>query len=163
MRSLHPSSLQSAVGAEKPEMEGASMGNEGNEHSDSTVNASLEGITLRVKNLEQSLEFYKKIPGARVIMQRPGHVPFALIQIGKGRLGLLQQGTPGAFHIEFDVADLDALYQQLQTAGVEAEEPPTRKGWGEYDFNVRDPDGNQIEFGSTRHDQPAEQGWVRES
>jgi len=139
------------------------MANEGNEREDSTVNASLEGITLRVKNLERSLEFYQKIPGARVVMHRPGHVPFALIQIGKGRLGLLQQGAPGAFHIEFDVADLDALYKQLQDAGIEAEEPPAHKGWGEYDFNVRDPDGNQIEFGSTQHDQPAEQGWVRGS
>ena len=139
------------------------MANEGNEREDSTVKASLEGITLRVKNLERSLEFYQKIPGARVVMHRPGHVPFALIQIGKGRLGLLQQGAPGAFHIEFDVADLDALYKQLQDAGIEAEEPPARKGWGEYDFNVRDPDGNQIEFGSTQHDQSAEQGWVRGS
>jgi catechol 2,3-dioxygenase-like lactoylglutathione lyase family enzyme len=102
---------------------------------------SLEGVTLQVASVERSLEFYQKIPGAQVLMHRPGS--FALLAIGKGRLGLLKVGPT---HLEFDVSDVDGLYQQLKDAGWPVEAPPQLKAWGEYDFTVRDPDGHCLEF-----------------
>lgn len=41
---------------------------------------SLDGLTLPVENVEKSLEFYQKMPGATVTFHRPGQ--FALLQIG---------------------------------------------------------------------------------
>jgi len=111
------------------------------------LNVSLEGLTLQVADVEQSLAFYSRLPGARVGAHRPG--AFALLYIGKGQLGLLKKSI-GPTHLEFDSADPDALYQQLKEAGFPVEEPPTLKGWGEfggeYDFTFHDPDGYTLEF-----------------
>ena len=101
-------------------------------------------------DVEHSLAFYTKIPGVQVLVHRPG--TFALLSIGIGRLGLLKYGPT---HIEFDTPDPDTLYQRLKEAGVPVEEPPTLKGWGEYDFTIHDPDGHCLEFDSPQHGQPA--------
>jgi len=116
------------------------------QHNAAAANVSLEGMTLRVADVERSLEFYSKIPGARVEMHRPGS--FALLSIGSGRLGLLQEGPT---HLEFDTADPDRLYEQFKAAGLPVEEPPALKSWGEYDFTIHDPDGHCLEFDSPRH------------
>jgi uncharacterized glyoxalase superfamily protein PhnB len=111
---------------------------------------SMEGMTLHVADVERSMEFYTKIPGVQVQVHRPG--AFALLSIGNGRLGLLKYGPT---HIEFDTPDPDTLYQRLKEAGMPVEEPPTLKGWGEYDFTIHDPDGHCLEFDSPEHGQPA--------
>lgn len=112
---------------------------------------SLEGMTLHVADVERSLAFYTKIPGARVLAHRPN--AFALLAIGAGRLGLLQYGPT---HLEFDTPDPDTLYQQLKDAGMPVEEPPSLKSWGEYDFTIHDPDGHILEFDSPDHQQSSE-------
>jgi catechol 2,3-dioxygenase-like lactoylglutathione lyase family enzyme len=112
---------------------------------------SLAGVTVRVQDLERSLRFYTKLPGAEVVVYRPGY--FAMLRIGTGRLGLLQQGVV-PFHLELETAgDLETLYQELQKAGVENMKLPARKSWGEYDFTVQDPDGNLLEFESTQEEE----------
>ncbi len=114
---------------------------------------SLEGLTLHVADVERSLAFYQKLPGASVRVHREGQ--FALLDIGGMRLGLLRHGT-GQFHIEFETNDLDALYSELQAATFPVQAPPSQKNWGERDFLVTDPDGYMLEFGSTwdHPDQP---------
>ena len=112
-------------------------------HETDGVRVSLAGMALQVSDVERSLEFYKQIPGAQVIIHRPGG--FALLIIGSGRLDLLQAPV-GSNHIEFDVEDVDGLYLQLKAAGFPVEEPPTQKSWGEYDFTLHDPDGYCLEF-----------------
>jgi len=110
------------------------------------LDTSLEGITLQVTDVERSLEFYRTIPGAVVAVHRPGE--FALLEIGKGRLGLLSKRLGGPTHIEIETADLDVLYQQLRDAGMAAQSPPSKKPWDTVrDFVVIDPDGHVIEFG----------------
>jgi len=99
--------------------------------------ASLEGLTLHVADLDRSLEFYRKIPGAVVVVHRPGN--FAILQIGKARLGLLPHAQALRFHLEIETENLEEMHAQLQAAG--------KKAWGEVDFNVIDPDGNILEFG----------------
>lgn len=112
---------------------------------------SLEGMTLHVADVERSLAFYTKIPGARILAHRPA--TFALLAIGTGRLGLLKYGPT---HLEFDTPDPDKLYQQLKDAGLPVEEPPSLKSWGEYDFTIHDPDGHILEFDSPDHQQSTE-------
>ncbi len=56
------------------------------------LNVTFEGLTLHVTDIERSLEFYTKIPGARVEVHRPGS--FALLSIGNGRLSFLNSVLP---------------------------------------------------------------------
>ncbi len=106
---------------------------------------SFEGVTMRVEDVDRSVEFYMKLPGAEIITHRKG--VFALIRIGAGRLGLQQTPSAPLFHLEFETpGDLDALAQQFRAAGMDYVKKPAQKSWGEVDFTVRDPDGNLLEF-----------------
>lgn len=116
------------------------------QYNTATPDVSLEGITLHVADVERSLAFYTKIPGARIEMHRSGS--FALLSFGNGRLSLLKEGPT---HLEFDTTNPDQLYEQLKSAGLPVEEPPSLKPWGEYDFTIHDPDGHSLEFDSPRH------------
>ena len=106
------------------------------------LEVSFQGLTLHVKDVERSREFYERIPGVVLQHHRPGQ--FALFQIGDILLGLLQVGS--GFHIELVTADLDDLYTDLRSRGIEPKGPPRDRSWGERTFIVADPDGNQIEF-----------------
>jgi catechol 2,3-dioxygenase-like lactoylglutathione lyase family enzyme len=108
-----------------------------------TMRASLEGLTFHVLDVEQSREFYERIPGAVLEAHRPGE--FALFRIGKSHLGLLQSKKSG-LHLEVNTPDVDEFHAELVAAGVEALSAPRDRPWGERTFNVRDPDGNLIEF-----------------
>jgi len=116
------------------------------------MDASLEGLTLHVADVERSRDFYLRIPGAVLIDHRPGD--FALLQIGGARLGLLttrylRGGGPG-FHMEISTSSdaVDALYEQVRAAGIEPDGPPADRSWGERTLHVTAPDGNLIEFDS---------------
>lgn len=107
--------------------------------------ASLVGLTLHVSDVERSLDFYRRVPGAKVRFHLPGK--FALLRIGQGRLGLLGAQLATPFHVEIESPDLDAIHRELIQTGIQPDEPPTRRPWGEIDFRVTDPDGNMLEFG----------------
>lgn len=112
-----------------------------------TDQLSLAGVTVRVQDVERSLEFYTKLPGAQVIVHRPGL--FAMLRIGTGRLGLLQMESAPPFHLELEAPrDLETFSQELREAGMDNVKLPTHKKWGEFDFTVRDPDGTLLEFES---------------
>jgi catechol 2,3-dioxygenase-like lactoylglutathione lyase family enzyme len=107
------------------------------------ANVSLEGLTLHVADLERSLAFYTRLPGTVVEVHQPEL--FAMVRIGRGRLGLLQRAA-GRFHVELEVDDLDAFYEEVRRAGIEPKGAPVRHSWGERDFQVVDPDGFVLEF-----------------
>jgi hypothetical protein len=52
------------------------------------MSISLVGLTLHVADVERSLSFYKRLPGSSILFHMPGK--FALLRVGSGRLGLLQ-------------------------------------------------------------------------
>lgn len=111
------------------------------------MNLSLEGVSLCVADVERSFAFYSKLPGAQVIMHRPGY--FAKFKIGEGHVQVV--GIPPeekSFHIEMDAPDLQGLYEQLRAAGIEPDGPPTKRSFGRTNFRVHDPDGNILEFDS---------------
>ena len=84
---------------------------------------SLVGLTLQVADVERSLSFYKRLPHTSVLFHMPGK--FALLHVGNGRLGLLQdQKRP--FHVEIDCQDLDATCALLKESGFQTEGPTTR-------------------------------------
>ena len=114
---------------------------------ETTVSTSLEGISLLVADVEKSVAFYSKLPGAQMIMHRSGQ--FAKFKIGDGHVQVV--GLPPeekSFHIEMDAPDLQGLYDQLKASGIEPDGPPTKRFFGRTNFRVHDPDGNIIEFDS---------------
>jgi catechol 2,3-dioxygenase-like lactoylglutathione lyase family enzyme len=113
-----------------------------------TITASLGGITLHVKDIEKSLDFYSRIPGAEIVIpvQGKGQHRFAMVQLGEGRIGLLTGVPQMKFHIEIDASDLDGMYEALKKRGFKPEGPPEERPWGERDMRVMDPDGYMVEF-----------------
>ncbi len=107
------------------------------------MDASLEGLTLHVRDVELSRQFYERIPGTKLLHHRPGQ--FALFQVGGALLGLLRLKGPG-FHVEIATSDLDGMHQRLLAAGIEPAGPPQQRPWGERTLMVADPDGYQLEF-----------------
>lgn len=107
-----------------------------------SLRAALAGLTLHVRDVERSRDFYRKIPGFKQAAHRPGQ--FALFEVGGGLLGLLQLPKPG-FHIEIDVADIDEMHDRLVAAGLEPRGEPRERPWGERTFNLVDPDGYVLE------------------
>ena len=110
------------------------------------MTTSLEGVSLHVADVEKSVAFYSKLPGAKLIMHRAGQ--FAKFKVGEGHIQVV--AIPPAhdknFHIEVNAPDLHALHDQLKAAGIEPDSPPTVQSFGRTNFRVRDPDGNILEF-----------------
>jgi catechol 2,3-dioxygenase-like lactoylglutathione lyase family enzyme len=110
------------------------------------MTVSLAGLTLHVADVDRSLQFYSRLPGAAVLFHLPGR--FALLRLGQGRLGLLaDRARP--FHVELEVPDLDAAAADLRALGFEVD-GPTERRWGERDVLAQDPDGNLLEFAAPR-------------
>jgi lactoylglutathione lyase len=116
------------------------------------MQTSLEGLTLHVASVERSRDFYLAIPGAQLLHERGDE--FALLQIGRMKLGLLnrrvlREGGPG-FHMEVSTAatGVDDLYEQVRANGITPTGPPRDRAWGERTFHATDPDGNLVEFDS---------------
>lgn len=110
------------------------------------VSVALAGVTLHVADVERSMAFYSRLPGAVVLFHMPGR--FGLLKFGTGRLGILAD-QKRQFHVELEVADIDAAAMALREMGIEVDGPTTRD-WGERDLLVHDPDGYLVEFGTAR-------------
>jgi catechol 2,3-dioxygenase-like lactoylglutathione lyase family enzyme len=108
------------------------------------MSISLEGVSLHVKDLAKSREFYERIPGVTLLAERPGI--FVRYQVGASCLHLVQITTGTAFHMEMDTEDIAAAHAALTAAGL-APSAPQRHPWGKTDFKVVDPDGNVLEIG----------------
>jgi catechol 2,3-dioxygenase-like lactoylglutathione lyase family enzyme len=119
----------------------------------------LEGLTLRVENVQRSTEFYGRRLGFTVEIDKAPD--FAMIRVGGpkgGTIGLLpvEQGKPtmsaeqrAGIHIELTTDDLDALYKELKTRGIEFFESPHEEPW-ERSMRAYDPDGYTVEFAEGR-------------
>lgn len=70
-----------------------------------SLTTSLEGISLLVANVERSVAFYSKLPGAQMIMHRTGQ--FAKFKFGDAHIQVVGiQPEEKTFHIEMDAPDL---------------------------------------------------------
>jgi catechol 2,3-dioxygenase-like lactoylglutathione lyase family enzyme len=107
---------------------------------------SLVGLTLHVADVDRSVEFYRRLPGAAVLFHLPGR--FAMLRLGAGRLGLLAD-RKRPFHVELEVSDLETAAAELRSLGFELD-GPARRAWGEEDVLLTDPDGNLLELAAPR-------------
>jgi catechol 2,3-dioxygenase-like lactoylglutathione lyase family enzyme len=126
------------------------------------LDVRLEGLTLRVEDVQRSMDFYGGKLGFSVEIDKAPH--FAMIRVGGpngGTIGLLpaestnpsawspSSGLRAGIHIELTTDDLDALYEHLKSRGVEFFEPPHEEPW-ERSMRAHDPDGYTVEFAEGR-------------
>lgn len=122
----------------------------------------MEGLTLTVKSVRRSIEYYKNI-GFDCEWNAAPH--FAMLRMGGktgptiGLLAWSEAKKEGAtkttakhnrsVHVELSTARLDDLYAKLVKKGVKFVTPPHDEPW-ERSATAYDPDGYSIEFAQGR-------------
>jgi predicted enzyme related to lactoylglutathione lyase len=111
---------------------------------------SLAGVIMWTDNLEAMTAFYRDVLRLPVHSVRPHFVAF---QLGEVRLSV---GLHSAVHgpakepvrvtVNFNVADIHAVYRELLARGVVFVRPPEREHWGGWVASFRDPDGNLLQL-----------------
>ena len=127
----------------------------------------ISAVTLIIKNMKKSCNFYSQIPGFRLVYGGTPIDTFTTYQIGEGNpplyinLELDVVATINSNHdahnkrqfgrIIFHTVDVDELYSYLKSnAGISNtitfENEPRDAPWGERYFHIREPDGYQLSF-----------------
>src|SRR5215467_8905581 len=110
----------------------------------------LNQVILEVKDVKRSKEFYTMKLGFKVkhdyapeylAVETPNRLQIGF-HPGKSR-GAKSGRRDQPVGIEFDVADVDALYRRLRMMGVKFIEKPT-SAWGEREARFLDPDGYRL-------------------
>jgi uncharacterized glyoxalase superfamily protein PhnB len=106
-----------------------------------------------VKDLEQTLDFYKKLGFEAVIADDAVRIKlgdFNLVFMDEARVhidkevGMTPKGLGIFTYVE--VSDVDEHYKSVVENGVEPSSQPTSYPWGKREFAVKDPDGFKIIF-----------------
>ncbi len=120
---------------------------------------NLNQITVPVRDLIQSIEFYEKLGLKLIVKSIPDYARFVCSNsdstFSLHAADELQTGN-GTW-IYFEVADLDAHVQSLIKKGIIFEELPTNKPWLWREARLKDPDSNQLILyfaGKNRTDPP---------
>ncbi len=109
---------------------------------------SISAVTLVTHDMGRTVRFYETL-GFRLKHGGP-EAMFTSFHAGTGFLNLITQ--PGGQRLAwwgrviFYVADVDAIYNQALTAGLDPEAAPRDAEWGERYFHITDPDGHELSF-----------------
>jgi predicted enzyme related to lactoylglutathione lyase len=106
--------------------------------------------TVAVHNVLESIDFYLRTVGFEVFVTMGEPPNFAMIGTGDVGLGLAESQNSAAADFAccyFDVQGVEELHRRCVDAGATITGPLTHQPWGNYDFVMADPDGNQIAFG----------------
>jgi len=131
---------------------------------------AISAVTLFIKNMARSCNFYSCIPGFKLVYGGSANDSFTTYEIGFGQsinnpntfLNLVLATPIGSDsiiddrrkhfgRIIFHTEDVDKLYfylkknQDLSTA-ILIEDEPRNAPWGERYFHIREPDGYQLSF-----------------
>ncbi len=103
--------------------------------------------TIEVGDLTAALAFWVDVVGlpTEVVMGEPPM--FAIVAAGGARLGVSRSDdpfVPAICPVFVTVSDLDALVARFVAAGIELDQPPTRRPWGIRDLVVRCPGGGPL-------------------
>ena len=127
----------------------------------------ISAVTLIIKNMNKSCNFYSQIPGFKLVYGGSSNDSFTTFQIGKSNtagylnLELVANYAINNFNNDIDrkhsgriifyVDDVDKLYSYFKsnkeisnTIIIEIE--PKDASWGERYFHIREPDGYQLSF-----------------
>lgn len=126
----------------------------------------LDHVAIRVRDLERSLAFYRDRLGLAVRDRDRfdrDEVPYVAVVVGGRHIHLVETDTDGSLDVGGEHlcllvrsdavdarGDLEALLDELRSAGVEIEAGEPRKRYGAYGrawaAYVRDPDGRRVEL-----------------
>jgi methylmalonyl-CoA/ethylmalonyl-CoA epimerase len=117
---------------------------------------SVHHVAFAVPDLEEALENYQRLFGARVELRGrmdDQGVEAAYLRIGDGRVELvsalgedtpvgrfLAKRGPGMHHVAYQVADVGAALRSLRAEGVEVIDPEPRPGLGGHEVSFVHPD-----------------------
>ena len=115
---------------------------------------SLRHVALKVRHLEQCLQFYTEVVGYRIDWQPDEDNIY--LTTGDDNLALhrasdeqLTDGDSRLDHIGFMLASkeqVDEIYQWMVEQKVKFDNPPKQHRDGAYSFYCRDPDNNCLQF-----------------
>lgn len=125
---------------------------------------SLDHVTIVVKDLERSRQFYVDGLGMTEVPRPAFTFPGSWFQAGDTQIHLIQEhvGTPPAgnplpeqfrtsrsHHFAFVVEDAEATYARAQELGMKIVSPPKSRPDGFVQVFLNDPDGHVVELCST--------------
>ena len=106
----------------------------------------VSAVTLAVRDMARAVAFYEAIGFTRLYGGETA--AFTSYRLGETFLNLiLTPSYAGGWwgRVIFRVEQVDALYEELATRGMNPEAP--RDGpWGERYFHIKDPDGHELSF-----------------
>jgi catechol 2,3-dioxygenase-like lactoylglutathione lyase family enzyme len=128
----------------------------------------ISAVTLMVKNMEKSCNFYSQIPGFKLEYGGTPADTFTTFKIGNSsdthlNLELRNKNNDDNTNLDnlktridfgriiFHTDDVDGLYSYLKNDNnilklISFENQPKDALWGERFFHIRDPDGYQLSF-----------------
>jgi lactoylglutathione lyase len=119
---------------------------------------SIEHATIRVRNMEASVDYYHRMFGAGVMLQRnlKGGKRITFLRIGDSMLELMDFGPAsqpvdprehyGVHHIGIKTDSFDATYQELKAKGADFLGDPFEPTKGIRLVFLREPNGAVIEL-----------------
>ena len=119
---------------------------------------SIEHVTVRCRDLEASIDYYRRMFAAQVVLRRnlTGSRKIAFLRIGESLLELMDFGAGaepidarehyGVHHIGIHTDDFESTYRDLKTKGAEFLGEPFEPTPGVRLAFLRDPNGAIIEL-----------------
>ena len=111
--------------------------------------ARLNHLFATAADLTKARAFWTDVIGLQVVRDDDAYVRVA----GDGgfTMGIerASEGESPAIEVVVRVADVDAGYQRLVSAGIECQGPPRDTPWGARHIWLRDPDGRPVSLYST--------------
>jgi catechol 2,3-dioxygenase-like lactoylglutathione lyase family enzyme len=127
----------------------------------------ISAVTLIIKNMERSCNFYSEIPGFKLVYGGSPDDTFTTYEIGEDvpKICLnLELNITNNYHMDnderkiqhfgriiFHTEDVDKLYIYFKSnisisTVISFENEPSNAAWGERYFHIREPDGYQLSF-----------------
>jgi catechol 2,3-dioxygenase-like lactoylglutathione lyase family enzyme len=120
----------------------------------------ISAVTLIIKNMEKSCNFYSQIPGFKLVYGGSSKDTFTTFEIGEEipkvylNLELNTNSEHDRKHfgrIIFHTEDVDKLYSYMKSNHdisnvISFENEPKDAPWGERYFHIREPDGYHLSF-----------------
>ncbi len=109
--------------------------------------------TLRARSVQALAEWYRDQLGFEIRFLYQDPPTHAVIRRDEVRLGIAPRDDHfGPVSLYIFVEDVDGLYAEILTRGIQPKRPPATTDYRTKEFEFTDPDGNRICFG-----EPAEQ------
>ncbi|MGF7001388.1 VOC family protein [Paraburkholderia sp. GAS32] len=111
-------------------------------------------VRVVTQDIEGLVEFYRRLSGLEAVRPADG---FAEIQFEGAALAISSEHLIKLFNVgaataaanrsailEFEVEDVDAVFERMNASGTEIVMPTTLMPWGNRALLLRDPDGNLV-------------------